>query len=69
MGLNRNGFSPLYFVQVQGMLPLSFRNMELNMLSKSKLPSHQNQNAMLTSVQAVGFTLLNNQAIFIGRLT
>jgi hypothetical protein len=63
LGLNRDSLRPLHFVQVQGMFPSSFGNMELNVLSESRPPSHQNENAMLTSVQAVGLTLFDNQTL------
>ena len=63
LGLNRDSLRPLRFVQVQGMFPSSFGNMELNVLSESRPPSHQNENAMLTSVQAVGLTLFDNQTL------
>ena len=69
LGLNRDSLRPLHFVQVQGIFPSSFRYIQLDILPESRLSSHQNQDPVLTSVEAVGLTLFNGECLFVSRFT
>ena len=47
------------------MFPPSFRYIQLYILPKSRLWSHQNQDPVLTSVEAVCLTLFNGECLFV----
>lgn len=63
---NRYGPCPLHLVEVQGMFPPSFRDIQLDILPESRLSPHQNQDPVLTSVKTVGLTLFNGECLFVG---
>jgi len=67
LALRFNGYTPcpLHLIEVQGTFPSSFRYVQLDILPGSRLSSHQNQDPVLTSVEAVGLTLFNGECLFV----
>lgn len=47
------------------MFPPSFRDIQLNILPESRQPSHQNQDPVLTSVEAIGLALFNGECLLV----